>query len=1846
MEAHEFERIAIVNRGESAMRLINAAREFAHETGDPLRTIALYTEADRRAMFVREADEAFALGSALSTDEEGRRRVRYLDYERVAEALTATRAEAVWAGWGFVSEHAAFVELCAELGIVFIGPDAATMRRLGDKITSKQLAEQADVPVAGWSGGPVATVAEARAHAERLGYPVMIKATAGGGGRGIRRVDTAAEIDEAFVSARTEAAGAVGDDTVFVEQLLGDARHIEVQIIADAAGTVWPVGVRDCSVQRRNQKLLEEAPSPALSAEQDRDVRAAAARLAAAAGYVNAGTVEFLYEPAEQRFSFMEVNARLQVEHPVTEVTTGLDLVKLQLHVARGGLLEGDPPPTVGVAIEARLNAEDPQRGFAPAPGRLDLLRLPTGPGLRVDTGVEEGDVIAPEFDSMIAKIIAVGRDRGEALSRLRRALGQTTVMVRDGMTNKAFLHGLLTTPEVERGDIDVGWVDRNPDLVGRLGGQHADIALLAAAIAAYREATHVEIRQFRSSATRGRPEVDGDMGRTVELGLGGQRYRFDVRQTSATGYRVAVDGEVVVVVELDELGSRAGTRLTCGHRSHHVFSAVEGVTHLVEVDGHTHRIVHDEGGVIRAPSPAVVVTLPVAVGDEVAPGDRLAVIEAMKMETAIVAEFAGTVREVLVRNNTQVGAGAPLLVVEPRETDADLPAGARVEFGRIAVDEEIVHDRCRHLLEALRHLLLGYDIDASVIEAMGRGAADPCADPVEPEEQAVLEEEILSLFVDIISLFRRSPVDEELDVVARRSSEEHLFDYLRSMEARGDGLPEPFVDQLVRTVGHFGIADLTPGPDLEEALFRIVRSHQRMARQIGPVVRVLENRLDHPGSGDDPVIAELLDRVVRESRHRFPAVHDLAAELSYREFDQPFLDDVRARALDDAARHLAALEADPDSAERDEHIGALVACSQPLKTLLSERFSASSSAVRRALLEVMTRRYYRIRDLEDMTTGELDGVSFAAAEYDHDDTRIHVFSTHVDFDDLASGAAALRPLLEGVDPDHDMIVDFYVWQQTAGADLAATRDHAQQVLGDLLGPLALRRVVLAISSPESGSTIGGVVHILFRADGKGRYRVEEQSHGLHPMMGKRLQLWRLDAFGIERVPSPPDVYLFQGRAHVNPRDERLFALGEVRDMTAVRDETGAVQRVPELERVLQDVLGSIRRFQARRPQGRRLQWNRIILYVWPPLDLTLDDMARLAERIAPDTADLGIEKVLLLARVRDADGQVRRQVFDIDNPTGGNVRIRLRDSADNPLEPLDDYGRRVVGLRQRGLVYPFDLVRMLAPEEAEPGGFPPGEFVEYDLVDDRLVAVQRPPGQNTANVIAGVISNTTEKHPEGMRRVILLGDPTTGMGNLAEAECRRINAAMDLADELGVPLEWFAVSAGARISLESGTENMDWIARVLRRIIEFTQGGGEINIVVTGINVGAQPYWNAEATMLMHTKGILVMTGEGSMVLTGKEALDYSGGVSAEDNQGIGGYERIMGPNGQAQYFARDIGDACRILLRHYDHAYVPPGERFPRAAPTRDPRDRDVCESPHGGDFATVGEVFSSTANPDRKRPFDIRRVMAAAVDDDQPTMERWYGVEGAELVVVWDAHLGGTPVCLLGIESTTLPRVGSIPTDGPDQWTAGTLFPKGSKKMARAINAASGSRPLVVLANLSGFDGSPESLRTWQLEFGAEIGRAVVNFDGPIVFLVVSRYHGGAFVVFSRTLHDNMEVAAVEGSRASVIGGAPAAAVVFAREVQRRTKDDPELQELEQRVADADGADRAELRHELTVRRQEVHARMLGEMADEFDAVHSIERALRVGSIQRIIAPSEIRPYLIDAVERGMARDLEHR
>jgi acetyl-CoA carboxylase carboxyltransferase component len=779
----------------------------------------------------------------------------------------------------------------------------------------------------------------------------------------------------------------------------------------------------------------------------------------------------------------------------------------------------------------------------------------------------------------------------------------------------------------------------------------------------------------------------------------------------------------------------------------------------------------------------------------------------------------------------------------------------------------------------------------------------------------------------------------------------------------------------------------------------------------------------------------------------------------------------------------------------------------------------------------------------------------------------------------------------------------------------------------------------------------GSCEHVSFEAGAAG-LRPLPGLHGIHPETARRIDLARLAEFDLERLPGPENVYCFHGRSRSQPADERIFVLADARSRSP-DDGREAALHVPAFEHTFYEAARALRGILQTRDPKRRLHWNRIALFVSPAIYLEPDVATTLARRLAPATRHLGLEQVVVRLALlhRDAPERPPEPVeFVISDITGSNMEIRRRPPRTAPLEPRSDYERKVVEARRRRLVYPYEIVRMLTgmgrgPGPAGPGSgseLPVGRFEEFDLAPGasapRAVSVAgRPFGMNESAIVFGIVTTPTEKVPEGMSRVLVLSDPTRGMGSLAAPECDRIVAALDLAHARGLPLEWLPVSSGARIAMDSGTENLDATARVVRRIVRFTQAGGVIHVIVTGVNVGAQSYWDALATMGMHTKGALIMTPRASMVLTGRAALEASGGVSAEDEPAIGGFERIMGPNGEAQYFANDLADAFRILFEHYRYTYVVPGETQPRAYTTRDPAGRAVGDSPCGGEngagdsFHSVGEIFDAEINPGRKRPFPMRAVMQAVIDTDGGHLERWRSWVGAETAIVWDAHLGGRPVCLIGIEGQNVARQGYLPADGPASWNAGTLFPLSSKKVARAIRAASGNRPVVVLANLSGFDGSPESMRKLQLEYGAEIARAVVGFEGPIVFLVVSRYHGGAYVVFSQALNPGLEAAALEGSYASVIGGGPAAAVVFSREVRARALALPHVAELEKAAARQGAGAAARERFERAL--SEAVLEVQAEVAAEFDARHSVERARDVGSLSTIVPPARMRPFLIE-------------
>ncbi len=1124
-------RIAIVNRGESAMRLIhavrdlNARRAFAGSGDDradgqePVRTIALYTDSDAGAAFVREADETYLLGAAADRP--------YLDLARLEEALRATGADAAWVGWGFVAEDPAFAELCERIGVTFVGPSAAAMRQLGDKIGSKLIAEEAGVPVAAWSRGPVDTLTDALAAAERIGFPLMLKATAGGGGRGIRKVERPEDLIEAFERTRDEAQRAFGSGVVFLEKLVSGARHVEVQLIADGQGTAWAVGVRDCSVQRRNQKVIEESASALLGPEQTDELKASAERLALAVGYAGAATVEFLYHPPSGAFAFLEVNTRLQVEHPVTELVTGLDLVALQLQVAAGRPLTGSRPAERGHAVEARLNAEDPDRAFAPSPGRITRLELPAGPGVRVDTGVAEGDTIPADFDSMIAKIIAYGADRDEALARLRRAMLETTVVIAGGATNKSFVLELLADPAVTRGEpawADTGWIDRTMAAGGLVADRYAGVALVAAAIETYAESEQAEISRFLTTARGGRPQLQHETDRRIELKLRGVGYHVQVARIGADRHRVVVSPATAgdpgapqagsaVTAWLDRIDAVHG-RLRIGSEHYRLVTAGHGPTRLVEVNGVAHRISRDEGGMLRSPTPALVVATPVALGAEVSAGDPVIVLESMKMETVLSAPVNGRLKELMVRTGSQVNAGEPLARLEPT---GDQPAGAE---DSAAVSIELPADPSAELdaealepaelarlaLRLLHDQLLGYDISAEeTAEALEAylGARDALAGTgvdVFAEETA-----LVGLFTDFAELTRNRPADEERQTELRvHSSREYFHTYLGTLDPARGGLPEHFLDKLLRVLAAYGVDDLespptdgnpagsgsAPGrpagsaPALHEALFRIFLA-QRSSAHLDVVVGLLQQwlRRPAPAEGVALTVRALLERMVRATQLRFPVIGDLARSVRFAWFDQPIVDRERTQVLDGIADEVAAL-ADPEAVDRDTRIEALTEIPEQLVGFVADRMNAQPAGQvtpSEPLLEVLIRRHYREFDLHGLSAEQVDGRPVVRADYvseEHGPTR--VISTLATIEELgaaspgsgAEGARSLSELLRAEQPaGGQSVIELYVRapRRDVGADELSAELMAM-LSGQPFALTARRTSVAMCSDPADGA--------------------------------------------------------------------------------------------------------------------------------------------------------------------------------------------------------------------------------------------------------------------------------------------------------------------------------------------------------------------------------------------------------------------------------------------------------------------------------------------------------------------------------------------------------------------------------------------------------------------------------------------------------------------------------------------------------------------------------------------------------------------------------------------------------
>jgi 3-methylcrotonyl-CoA carboxylase alpha subunit len=662
-----FTKILIANRGEIACRVASTARAMA------IKTVAVYSDADAHAKHVAACDESVHIGGSAPKES-------YLRWERIIEAAQATGAQAIHPGYGFLSENEEFAQACANAGLVFIGPPPSAIQAMGLKAESKQLMEKAGVPLVPGYHGAGQDPAMLKKEADRIGYPVLIKASAGGGGKGMRAVDKSEDFDAALASCKREAINSFGDDAVLIEKYVQRPRHIEIQVFGDTHGNYVYLFERDCSVQRRHQKVLEEAPAPGMTEAMRRQMGEAAVAAARAVKYVGAGTVEFIVEQradGTMNFFFMEMNTRLQVEHPVTEAITGLDLVEWQLRVAFGEKLPlgQDQLRIHGHAIEARICAENPDNNFLPATGTLRVYRKPTCTAFargqtRVDDGVREGDAISPFYDSMIAKLIVHGNTREQALARLDEALAQTHIV---GLsTNVQFLRHVVKSPSFARADLDTALIPREQAVLF-----HQEPVGLPLAAAAAVAQTLLDERTAETADPFGRRDGWRSHGLTVRplaFEFGGETVKASLTYLHDGALHFAVgEGAHAVAGPLSFATTPSGLDLAFAGRrvqastyvqgeTMHVFTPL-GATQITEIDLLAHAgDAQAEGGRLTAPMPGKVVSFAVKAGDKVSKGQALAVMEAMKMEHTIAAPADGTVAELLYSPGDQVAEGAELL--------------------------------------------------------------------------------------------------------------------------------------------------------------------------------------------------------------------------------------------------------------------------------------------------------------------------------------------------------------------------------------------------------------------------------------------------------------------------------------------------------------------------------------------------------------------------------------------------------------------------------------------------------------------------------------------------------------------------------------------------------------------------------------------------------------------------------------------------------------------------------------------------------------------------------------------------------------------------------------------------------------------------------------------------------------------------------------------------------------------------------------------------------------------------------------------------------------------------------
>ena len=996
------------------------------------------------------------------------------------------------------------------------------------------------------------------------------------------------------------------------------------------------------------------------------------------------------------------------------------------------------------------------------------MLSLPVGTGVRVDAGLRVGDVADAVHDPVIATVTSWGRDRAQALARLRRALERTSVVLSGGATNRTGLIAILGAAAVLDGPPHPQWYARQL-ASGALVPDRDPVAVVAAAIEVYEADLALVQRSFRASAERGRPEHPERVGVAIDLGYRGGRYRLRVDRTAPDRYRV--HGGVRLDVVVDSLSPFERRMLVAG-RTRRVVAVTEGDAVRLEIDGVAHTVTREDGVVVRAPAPALVCSLLVGVGDRVTAGQPVATLESMKMLSTLTAPLAGTVTALAVLPNQQVEQGDPLLRVKSTQESRllpDLPGGADEEAVDLATllvddDEALPAD----VFDDLTAYLLGFDLDPAAARAL-RTTYRTLAEARSPADPALLarEDAFLDLFADIGSLYRPRTEAEALgdaDDVDQGSTQEYVLEFLRWLDADRAGLPARYQRRLERVLARYGVEGIGDRGRLERATFWLFRAFSRVPELADVVTEVLGRRLEHAGELLGQATAAertRLERLVRATQGRQPAVTDAARDVVYHWFEEPVLSRVVAETEAEMRDHLAELAADPAGPDRADRIGRLVWCPQPMRSLLlgawlgaRENGTAGGSpaaatdgsvdgstgvapgvaagvvaggvdrgtAFRRALLETYLRRFYRMRDLHGLDFDARDGLDLAYAHYELDGLRVHVVTGYLPVDDLTRASQVIARHLAERAGDRDVVVDLVVWRQGSRPEIDVTAADAAGLLAECDFGRPLHRLDLTITSLEGGGPERDrTQHVTFRSDPAGAGFVEDTIYrNLHPMLGKRLDLWRLSNFELTRLPSPEDVYVFDGVAKDNPRDHRLFALAEVRDLTPVRDPSTGRVTYPRLGRSGLAALASLRSAMARYPSRERPVANRLVVWVRPTWHIPREDWRHLAMTYEGLARGASLEKVVLHVTIPETDGH-GRPVFEdrivvLEGLGAGGPTIRMQDAGPEPgahphavrpegphREPL----RHPVPLRDRPDADPRRGRRLAVPSRQLPGARP-----------------------------------------------------------------------------------------------------------------------------------------------------------------------------------------------------------------------------------------------------------------------------------------------------------------------------------------------------------------------------------------------------------------------------------------------------------------------------------------------------------------------------------------------------------